>query len=81
MKLKARQKKVLLKCAEELSELSTVLLQELNKSKCKYNDICLEIEDVECRMSDLKDLLRPSRNYPNYNPKLLKLGSAENLPF
>ena len=81
MKLNAKQKKVLLKCAEELSELSTVLLQELNKSKCKYNDIVLEMQDVEARVSDLRDLLLPDRNYPNYNPKKLKLGSAEDFPF
>ena len=81
MKLNAKQKKVLLKCAEELSELSTVLLQELNKSKCKYNDIVLEMQDVEARVSDLRDLLLPDRNYPNYNPKKLNLGSAEDFPF
>jgi hypothetical protein len=81
MKLKARQKKVFLKCVEELNELSTALMQELNKKKCKYNEICLEVKDVEARLTDLKDVLRPDKNYPNYNPNLLKLGSAESFPF
>lgn len=81
MKLNAKQKKVLLKCAEELNELSTVLLQELNKNKCKYNDIVLEMQDVEARISDLRDVLIPSKNYPNYNSKKLRLGNAKNFPF
>ena len=81
MKLKSRQKKVLLKCAEELNELSTELLQEVNKNKCRYNAICLEVEDVEARLSDLKDLLRPDINYPNHNPTELKLGDAKDFPF
>ena len=81
MKLNAKQKKVLLKCAEELNELSTVLLQEINKKKCKYNDIVSEMQDVEARIMDLRDLLMPDRNYPNYNTKILKLGDAKNFPF
>ena len=62
MNLNTKQKKVILKCAEELNELSTVLLQELNKSKCKYNDIISEMQDVEARMSELKDLLKEINN-------------------
>lgn len=81
MKLNARQKRVILKCAEELNELSTVLLQEINKRKCKYNDIVAEMQDVESRVMDLRDLLMPERNYPNCNPKDLILGDAKKLPF
>jgi len=81
MKLNSKQKKVILKCAEELNELSTVLLQEVNKRKCKYNDIVAEMQDVEARISNLRDLLLPDRNYPNYDSKKLKLGSAEDFPF
>ncbi len=81
MKLNAKQKKVLLKCAEELNELSTVLLQEINKKKCKYNDIVSEMQDVEARIMDLRDMLLPDKNYPNAHPELLKLGDAKNFPF
>lgn len=58
MKLNSKQTKVLLKCAEELNELSTVLLQEVNKEKCKYSQIVLELSDVEKRIADLKVVLK-----------------------
>lgn len=77
MNLNTKQKKVLLKCLEELSELSTVLLKELNKNKCRYNEIVLEMEDVESRIADLRVVLAPKTNYPNYNPKKLELGECE----
>lgn len=81
MKLNSKQTKVLLKCAEELNELSTVLLQEVNKRKCKYNDIVAEMQDVEARVSDLRDLLMPDKNYPNYSSKKLRLGECNDFPF
>jgi len=81
VKLNAKQKKVLLKCAEELNELSTVLLQEVNKGKCKYNKIVLELGDVEARILDLKEVLKIELNYPNYNSKKLQLGEPANFPY
>lgn len=51
-------RRILMKCAEELSELSTVILQELNKKKCKYHAICREAEDVELRLNQLKRVLK-----------------------
>ena len=75
MKLKDKQRHILLKCVEELNELSTILIQQINKpNKELYNSIVLEIEDVDKRLENLKELLLPEENYPNYNPKLLKLG-------
>ena len=78
MKLTKKQKYIFLKCAEELNELSTVLIQQINKpNKELYNSIVLEIEDVDKRMEILKELLLPKENYPNYNSKLLKFGDAK----
>ncbi len=78
MKLKAKQKHVLLKCAEELNELSTILIQQINKpNKNLYDAIILEIEDVDKRLKSLKELLLPKENYPNYNQKLLKFGESK----
>ena len=81
MKLNAKQKKVVLKCAEELNELSAVLLQEVNKGKCKYNKIVIEMGDVEARLSDLKDVLKIELNYPNHNSRKLELGEPINFPY
>tara|TARA_B100000902_G_C26912450_1_gene717573 strand:- start:305 stop:535 length:231 start_codon:yes stop_codon:yes gene_type:complete len=76
MNLNKKQKKIFLKCAEELNELSTKLLQEINKKdKCRYNDIVLESQDVDARLSELKDVLLIEQNFPNYNPKNLVLGN------
>lgn len=58
MIIEGEQRRVFMKCIEELSELSTVMLQELNKKKCKYHEICREIEDVEFRIKEVKELLR-----------------------
>ena len=39
--------RIVLKCLEELAELSTVLLQDINKDKDLTNKIVGEIKDVE----------------------------------
>lgn len=78
MILNKKQKKVFLKCAEELNELSTKLLQEVNKKdKCRYNDIVLESQDVDARLTELKHILRIEQNFPNYNKNKLLLGNIE----
>ena len=80
MNLNKKQKKVFLKCAEELNELATNLLQEVNKKdKCRYNDIVLESQDVDVRLEILKSVLRIKDNFPNYNSDKLILGSGEDL--
>lgn len=58
MIINAESRRTLMKCAEELSELSTVILQELNKKKCKYHAIRRETEDVELRLNELKKVLK-----------------------
>tara|TARA_Y100000004_G_scaffold183358_1_gene231081 strand:+ start:2896 stop:3144 length:249 start_codon:yes stop_codon:yes gene_type:complete len=78
MILNKKQKKVFLKCAEELNELSTKLLQEVNKKdKCRYNDIVLESQDVDTRLEQLKYILNIKHNFPNYNEHKLMLGNVE----
>lgn len=78
MILNKKQKKVFLKCAEELNELSTKLLQEVNKKdKCRYNAIVLESQDVDTRLTELKHVLRIEQNFPNYNENKLLLGNIE----
>jgi len=77
MNLNKRQKKIFLKCAEELNELSTKLLQEVNKKdKCRYNDIVLESKDVDSSLISLKNVLRIKTNFPNYNSDKLTLGNG-----
>lgn len=77
MNLNKKQKKVFLKCAEELNELATKLLQEINKKdKCRYNDIVRESKDVEARLRVLKSVLCIKENFPNYNSNKLILGSG-----
>jgi uncharacterized protein YoxC len=51
-----KPQKIILKCAEELLELSTVLLQEVNKRKDHSNSIVSEIKDAEKNLKLLKDL-------------------------
>ena len=46
--------KVLLKCAEELNELATRLLQQVNKRKDYSEEIKEELEDVEKQIDRLK---------------------------
>lgn len=49
--------KILLKCAEELNELATRLLQQVNKKKDYTEHIKEELEDVEKQIELLKSLL------------------------
>ena len=49
-----KHQKVLLKCAEELNELATRLLQQVNKEKDYTEQILQEIGDVEKQMAFLK---------------------------
>lgn len=49
--------KVLLKCAEELNELATRLLQQVNKTKDYSKEIKEELEDVEKQIDRLKGYL------------------------
>lgn len=50
--------KVLLKCAEELNELATRLLQQVNKKKDYTIEIEEEIEDVEIQIRLLKNEIK-----------------------
>ena len=57
MKLSDQDKFTLLKCAEELAELSVELLQAVNKPrKNNYKKILLEIQDVEKYLKEIKNL-------------------------
>lgn len=49
--------RVALKCAEELNELATRLLQQVNKSKDYSKEIKEELEDVEKQIDRLKHYL------------------------
>ena len=48
--------KIVLKCLEELAELSTVLLQDLNKDKDLTQKIVSEIKDVEKHLKLVKEI-------------------------
>jgi uncharacterized protein Yka (UPF0111/DUF47 family) len=50
--------KTLLKCAEELNELATRLLQQVNKEKDYTEQIKQEIDDVEKQIKSLKSFLK-----------------------
>lgn len=58
MKLSSEQRHIFMKCVEELSELSVELIHALNKPK-KQNEekIKLEIQDVECYLKKIKEVL------------------------
>jgi hypothetical protein len=59
MKLNECEIKIFLKCVEELNELSTELIQQINKPhKNKKKNIISEIADVECVIKKLKDILK-----------------------
>ena len=55
--MKKSETKVLLKCAEELSELVTRILQHCNKQKDYSSHIKEEIEDVKIQLKIIKDLM------------------------
>jgi len=58
MNLNDKDKHIFLKCAEELSELSTEILQTVNKkNKQNFNKINGEIKDVESRFSQIREIL------------------------
>lgn len=52
-----KDNKILLKCAEELNELATRLLQQVNKEKDYTQQIKEELEDVEKQIELLKNIL------------------------
>lgn len=52
-----KENKIYLKCAEELNELATRLLQQLNKEKDYTQQIKQELEDVEKQIGLLKKIL------------------------
>lgn len=58
MKLNSIQKSAILKCIEEMSELSLELIHALNKPK-KNNrgKITLEVKDVEACLKKIKEVL------------------------
>jgi hypothetical protein len=57
MKLCEKDRRIFLKCAEELSELSTELLQSVNKeNKNNWGKIFDEIQDVEKYIKLLKSI-------------------------
>lgn len=51
-----KRDKTLLKLAEELSELTTRILQQVNKTKDYSIQIQSEVEDVEKQLQLLKDI-------------------------
>ena len=53
-----KQDKILLKLAEELSELTVRLLQQVNKTKDYSLKIESEIQDVEKQISILKSIIK-----------------------
>jgi hypothetical protein len=53
-----KTEKTLLKLSEELSELTTRILQHLNKDKDYSIKIAEEIKDIEKQISILKELLQ-----------------------
>lgn len=54
----SKAEKIILKCAEELLELSTALLQEINKNKDHTDQIISEIKDVEKYLKLLKEIYK-----------------------
>ena len=57
MKLNAKEKRIFLKCAEELNELAVELLQAVNKPKNdNYKKILEESSDVEGGLSQIKQI-------------------------
>lgn len=51
------QKYIYLKCAEELNELATRLLQQVNKNKDYTEQIKEELEDVKKQIKLLQEVL------------------------
>ena len=57
MKCKEELNNKMLKIAEELSELTSRILQHVNKKKNNEEKIIEEISDVELRISELKKII------------------------
>lgn len=56
MKLSQKDRRIFLKCAEELNELATEILQSVNKpNKNNFGKICDEIKDVEKYLTMIKE--------------------------
>jgi len=57
MKLKAKDKHIFLKCAEELNELSVEILQAVNKpTKGNWSAIVEEMTDVQHWLEKVKEI-------------------------
>lgn len=52
------REKIILKCLEELAELSTILLQDMNKNKDLSSKVVGEISDVEKYLDLVKDIYK-----------------------
>lgn len=52
------KQKTILKCLEELAELSTILLQDMNKSKDLSDKVIGEIRDVEKYLDLIKNFYK-----------------------
>ena len=55
--MKSKDKIIVLKCVEELSELITRLLQHCNKKKDYTIEISEEVRDVEIQIEKIKEFL------------------------
>ena len=62
MKYKEELDNKMLKIAEELSELTSRILQHVNKKKSYEEKVFEEIEDVEFRISELKKIFEKCSN-------------------
>ena len=57
MKLNAKEKRIFLKCAEELNELAVEILQAVNKpDKGNWGSIVEEMADVEHWLEKVKEI-------------------------
>ena len=52
------EEKIILKCLEELAELSTILLQDMNKNKDLSTKVIEEIRDVEKYLDLIKNIYK-----------------------
>ena len=52
------EERIILKCLEELAELSTILLQDMNKNKDLSDKVIGEIRDVEKYLALLKNIYK-----------------------
>lgn len=52
------EEKIILKCLEELAELSTILLQDMNKNKDLSTKVIGEIRDVEKYLDLIKNIYK-----------------------